>query len=101
MIVTQNSCEVNREPAHISVASSEFDFDQTELSCNILFDLNCLTFWFRKRSTKKFLFTYLTTQYPDEPAHGYESISRGVVQSDKKAIFGRQRGSIFDQKRHL
>ena len=33
-MATQNSCEVNREPAHISVASSAWDFDQTELSCN-------------------------------------------------------------------
>ena len=30
----KGNCEVNREPAHISVASSACDFDQTELSCN-------------------------------------------------------------------
>ena len=33
-MATQNSCEVKREPAHISVASSACDFDQIELSCN-------------------------------------------------------------------
>ena len=44
MIVTQNSCEVNREPTQIYVAFSVCDFDQTELSCNIVFQLDTIVF---------------------------------------------------------